>query len=376
MEVENINWGIISAFVVVTVIFFTIGGVFLYADLTGDDDEDLYREIDTGRGEYDANDLSIFRGLSMDQVYERTRQAIGSPELEKRTVIYDHSFEKEIHYEFPNRKYIMLQTEFHDGKPYDHFISATLNRPEDGEMIYDTTYALNETETFFRGFLGYFDTALGDNFITEVQGMFPRSNGIRIILRQTLQGNLFANDGMMAEVDLHTGNVSHIWINDWLFIEEVEDPRYDWDHGSREIIGSLERLNFTTEILLTAEPLPDHSLGWSEFVRHEVDASWIDHKGYSAVMGRYCCVLSIEYWTTGNFSNSYRDPEDWETEREVWVNGTIVTTQNWFFDTVTGKLLLWELSGERSSTGQDLPENLGSSNTTWDERFLVLHPGC
>ncbi|MBN1389788.1 MAG: hypothetical protein JXA22_03990 [Candidatus Thermoplasmatota archaeon] len=374
MERKDLNWGIISAIVVIMVILVTIGVAFLFADLDNDGTEGDNDDIDTTRGEYSELDRSIFRGLSMEQVYERTRQAIGSPELEKRTIIYDHSFEKEVHYRFTDGKYLMLRTEFLDGEPFDHFISINLNMTGEGEIVYDPMYAVNETLDYFRDLLSFFDLELGNDIVTELEGRVMQTSGWRVIVKQIFNGNLLTNKGLMAEVDLNTGKVTHIWVYDWLFIDEVKLPIYDWDHGSQEILESLTRMNYTTQILLEAEPYPSWGLGWSEFVHQEVNDTWIDHLGYASVMGRYCGILSIEYWSTGNFSTLYRDPSEWDNEITVWVNGTVVCTHKWFFDTQTGKLLKWTLTSVGSSTEQDFPENLDRSDTTWDERFGSMYP--
>ena len=155
---------------------------------------------------------------------------------------------------------------------------------------------------------------------------------------------------------------------------EIDQPYSSWEHSRDDALDGLIRINYTTEIPMDGRPVPNYHMSWSEFVNEPVDETRMDHMGYASVMGRFCMVLGINYWVEGNFSQSYYLEGDFSTPLTIWINDTITCTHKWYFDTETGKLLLWTLSDEYVSTEQRFYENLGSGNTTWDDYMLDTYP--
>lgn len=335
----------------------------------GDTNDDL-KVDDISRGEYTEGDMSIFRGLTSEQIYEIVRRSLDSPELDEETVIYSYSFEKEVHYDFKDGSYLNLRTEMDDWEPVDHFVVIRPGYDDENGTTTDLAEAVETALGFTENLLLNFNCSLGDRYVVELEDKH-HLQGWKIDIKQTFNNIPMSTTGIKVDVDTESGFITNYRVWDWIFTDEVEQPVYDWTHGSEEIGYSLEKINYTTEILLHSEPEPNYSIGWSEFVNHPINSSRIEHEGYGVVMGRYCVILEVGYWVDGNFSNIYNPAQDWSALQTTWVNGTVINTHQWLFDTKTGKLLQWNLYGEKGSTGQKIHENLLDGNTTWDEHFLL-----
>ncbi|MGA1820115.1 MAG: hypothetical protein ACMUHU_03800 [Thermoplasmatota archaeon] len=371
MEGENVNRGIIVAVTMVSVfVFIAIGVIFLGNDGTKQEDLYVYRD----RSSWNIHDHSIFRGLTPVQIANRIGTALGGAQVVGDEFLFNLFFEKEIKYDYDNGASLYLTAEYYDSEPCDYYMSIDISEQGDGELQYDLPHAINKTVEFFTVLLDNFEYELKKDFVTEVDGANNNWVGWRVNLRQTFQGTLLETSGMRALVDYHTGKVCHVWIGEWIYMDEIEYPSYDWDHSLNEVLSSLDRINYTTMVPLESNPYPNFHSSWMEFVNEPVDAMRAQHLGYASTLGRFCVILGIEYWVQGNFSCQYIKDGDRSKTYTTWVNDTIHCIHKWYFDTETGKLIYWTLSDEYIRTEKKFFENLFGGNTTWDVYMMEYYP--
>ena len=346
--------------IVLLAVVISVPVLILEMDRKNRKDEDKDLELEE-RGEYSEADLSIFRGLSHEQVSERIRKGLGNPELDREYEMFDHSFEKEVHYYYENGAYLSLRTEYHRGKPFDHFLSINPGEPNDDNITHTEigpTEAVNNAIDFTKNILSFFDCNMEEQFVADVEGQAISGNGWAIDIFQIYNNMTFTTAGIDLKVDRESGDVTQMRIWDWIYMDEVKDPVYDWEHGSGVIVDSMEDANFIVEIGLNANLNPTHTVGWSEVVTEPINETRVIHYGYRAVLGRFCAELGVEYWIDGNFSYNYSTPLDPDNVTVLWVNGTVTMDWKCFFNTQTGRLLYWAKITEKGSTGRKLPDNL------------------
>ena len=262
----------------------------------------------------------------------------------------------------------------YDGKICDYLVNLDLGEPIGEGIHYDVYHAINETVDFFDRFLKAFDAKLSADYVTEIDSSTNEWYGWSILLKQTFRGNLFADPGARIVVDHTNGKIINVRVMGWLYTDELEIPAYDWEDARKDLLASLEKINYTIEVPVHAEISPNEGRSWSEFIQLPAEHISIGHYGYTSTFGRYSVILGIEQWVTGNFSNDCYLNFDFTKPVTVWVNSTVHFTQKWYFDTGTGKLLYWSLWGERGGSTQEFSENLFGGNTTWDGYMLDSYP--
>ena len=371
MEGENVNRGIVVAVAMVSVfIFIALGVVFLGND--GTEQEDLY--VYSDRSSWNIHDHSIFRGLTSVQIANKIGQAMDDAVVVEDKDISFYSFQTGTRYTYDNDAKLDLYTKRYEGKNCNYYVNLDINEPEGGGIVYDVHHAINESVLFFERLLKAFDTTLSDNYATEIDSSANEWYGWAIHLKQTFSGNLFTDPGARIVVDHTSGKIINVLVMGWLYTDELKVPGYDWEDVREDLLESLEKINFTTEVPIHAEISSDRHTSWSEFLQLSYEHLKFDHHGYTSTFGRYTIILGMEYWVPGNFSNTCRLYPDMTKYITVWLNGTVHFTQKWYFDTGTGKLLYWSLSGDRGGSTHEFPENLFGSNTTWDGYMLNAYP--
>jgi hypothetical protein len=174
---------------------------------------------------------------------------------------------------------------------------------------------------------------------------------------QIWNGESFETPGIRTVILNETGMLNTLWFENWIFIDEVIEPRISFEEMRDGLMEDIESVNNTFKVHIRSV-IGYSSYGWMEKVQYSADEDELYLVGYTIIFGRICCVIELDFNVTGNFTHRFR-------EKYVVADDEQFFRLGWFLDVETGILLCWSTNMDFGMTGKLFYGNLIGYHYNW-----------